>query len=58
MLRDSLPILCDGEGILWVPFVGLREGVRSEMGVRYEICVTVHKNMTEQKGLDNEFTQQ
>lgn len=58
MLRDSLPILCDGEGILWVPFVGLREDVRSEMGARYEICVTVHKNMTEQKGLDNEFTQQ
>lgn len=58
MLRDSLPILCDGEGILWVPFVGLRDGACPLEGVRYEICVTVHKNMTEKKGLDYESTQQ
>ena len=58
MLRDSLPILCDGEGILWVPFVGLRDGARQAQGACLEICVTVHKNTTEQKGLDYEFTQQ
>ncbi len=26
-LRDSLPVICDGEGILWVPYVGARDGV-------------------------------
>ena len=25
--RATLPILCDGEGIVWVPFVGARDGV-------------------------------
>lgn len=25
-LRDRLPLLCDGEGVLWVPGVGLRDG--------------------------------
>lgn len=26
-LRDSLPLLCDAEGILWTPLVGARDGV-------------------------------
>ncbi len=26
-LRDRLPLLCDREGILWVPFVGARDGL-------------------------------
>ncbi len=25
--RREIPLLCDGEGILWAPFVGLRDGV-------------------------------
>ncbi len=25
-LRDALPLLCDREGVLWVPFVGARDG--------------------------------
>lgn len=29
-LRDRLPLLCDGEGILWAPFAGLRDGVPTE----------------------------
>ena len=26
-LREQLPLLCDGEGIVWAPFVGTRDGV-------------------------------
>lgn len=29
-LRNVIPLLCDGEGIVWVPFVGLRDGVKTE----------------------------
>ena len=29
-LRERLPLLCDGEGVLWAPFVGARDGVESE----------------------------
>lgn len=25
--RAALPLLCDGEGIVWVPHVGVRDGV-------------------------------
>lgn len=25
-LRERLPLLCDGEGILWAPFLGMRDG--------------------------------
>ena len=25
-LRDSWPVICDGEGILYVPRIGLRDG--------------------------------
>ena len=36
--RDRMPILCDGEGIVWAPGVGLRDGVRkSESGVCFQI---------------------
>lgn len=41
-LRTTLPILCDSEGILWAPFVGLRDGVTSdEADDCLDICVTV-----------------
>ncbi len=26
-LREQLPLLCDADGILWAPFVGLRDGI-------------------------------
>jgi len=29
-LRDTLPLLCDGEGVLYLPFVGWRDGVISQ----------------------------
>lgn len=32
-LRAKLPLLCDGEGIVWAPFVGLRDGVRTDGGL-------------------------
>jgi tRNA(Ile)-lysidine synthase len=31
-LRSSLPILCDSEGILWIPGVAVRDGVLSKKG--------------------------
>jgi tRNA(Ile)-lysidine synthase len=38
-LRDVMPILCDEEGILWAPSVGLRDGVGNQGSDRYEISV-------------------
>lgn len=29
-MRNAIPLLCDGEGIVWVPFVGLRDGVKTK----------------------------
>ena len=29
-LRARLPLLCDGEGIVWAPFVGVRDGVATD----------------------------
>ncbi len=26
-LRDRIPLLCDAEGIVWAPLVGVRDGV-------------------------------
>ncbi len=31
-LRERLPLLCDGEGILWAPFIGVRDGVKVQEG--------------------------
>ena len=28
-LREQMPLLCDGEGIVWAPFVGVRDGVQT-----------------------------
>ncbi|MBQ7336182.1 MAG: tRNA lysidine(34) synthetase TilS [Clostridia bacterium] len=33
-LRDILPLLCDGDGILWVPTVGCRDGFAAAQGER------------------------
>ncbi|MBQ2735453.1 MAG: tRNA lysidine(34) synthetase TilS [Clostridia bacterium] len=38
--RDALPILCDREGIVWVPFIGMRDGIANE-GDGYVIRVTL-----------------
>ena len=29
-LRDTLPIICDSEGILYVPYIGLRDGTSAK----------------------------
>ncbi len=39
-LRTALPILCDAEGILWAPYVGMRDGICAN-GDCVEISVTV-----------------
>ena len=46
VLRDALPLLCDGEGILWAPFVGYRDGATpaktaGEDGQIYRVTVCV-----------------
>ncbi len=32
-LRGMLPVLCDGEGVLWAPYVGVRDGVAFRKGM-------------------------
>ncbi len=32
-LREKLPLLCDGAGVLWAPLVGLRDGAEGEWRV-------------------------
>ena len=47
-LRGDLPILCDREGVLWAPYVGLRDGVTAgASGDAVEICVTVPQDRTD-----------
>lgn len=36
--KEALPILCDGEGILWVPGHGVRDGAWDEGGVHIYYC--------------------
>ena len=31
-IRDELPVLCDDEGIIWVPYVGARDGINGKNG--------------------------
>lgn len=33
-LRDSLPLLCDGEGVLWAPCIGARDGAEETDAAR------------------------
>lgn len=37
--KEVLPILCDGEGILWVPGHGVRDGAWDEGGVHIYYCI-------------------
>lgn len=36
--RDRIPLLCDAEGIVWAPFVGMRDGWKNE-GEEYILSV-------------------
>ena len=40
-LRAAMPLLCDREGILWAPMVGLRDGVRFGGEDAYEVSVSI-----------------
>lgn len=39
-LRERIPLLCDDDGVLWAPLVGVRDGVREEVtGVRIKLSL-------------------
>ena len=40
-LRERIPLLCDERGVLWVPFVGTRDGVTSDCG-EYRLTLEIH----------------
>ena len=40
--RAQIPLLCDGEGIVWAPFVGVRDGFGEDAEADGEsVCITV-----------------
>ena len=42
--REALPVLGDGEGVLWAPYVGFRDGVKGDAshgGQAYLVTVSV-----------------
>ena len=42
-LRERLPILCDRDGIVWVPFVGVRDGVAQTEHLSSDVWqITLH----------------
>ena len=43
-LRNSLPLLCDSEGIVWAPFAGARDGMQAQNG-GVLIEVTLHQDI-------------
>jgi len=46
-LRERLPLLCDGEGVLWAPFVGARDGVESDSsGLLIRLTGTEHTDFS------------
>ena len=46
--RASLPLLCDEAGVVWAPFVGLRDGVATgPQGV--SVCVELLSYTAEQQ---------
>jgi tRNA(Ile)-lysidine synthase len=52
-LRGILPILCDSEGVLWAPYVGLRDGIPvNETNDLLEICVTVRGELRDRRELE------
>ena len=39
--REALPVLCDGEGVLWAPYVGCRDGAVADMNGENTECYAV-----------------
>ena len=40
-LRDRIPLLCDGDGVVWAPLIGLRDGYSDATGERLHLTVTL-----------------
>lgn len=41
-LREQMPLLCDGDGVLWAPGIGVRDGVKvsaEDGGYELQICL-------------------
>ena len=39
--REALPVLCDGEGVLWAPYVGCRDGAVADLNGKNTECYAV-----------------
>jgi len=48
-LRDAIPLLCDREGIVWVPFVGLRDGFEKYEGEAFRVSLEMPEIPSENK---------
>lgn len=48
-MRDTLPVVCDGEGVLWVPLVGMRDGAQKSSDGEY-ITLTFERENTPEHG--------
>ena len=44
-IRDSLPLLCDGDGIVWIPYVAVRDKAKKQNG---DISVTLYTNKSKE----------
>lgn len=42
-LRERLPMLCDGEGILWAPYLGWRDGARPQGENGYTVTLLLEE---------------
>lgn len=45
--RSSLPFICDGDGILWIPGVALRDGAEAQCDGEKTLYICYAKNFTE-----------
>lgn len=40
-VRRMLPVLCDSEGIVWVPYVGERDGLREDRSEQEGVLISL-----------------
>jgi tRNA(Ile)-lysidine synthetase-like protein len=45
--RERLPILCRGEEILWIPFVGVRDGIEARSTDNRRVLVRLDHELTD-----------
>ncbi len=48
-VRDALPLLCRGNEILWIPFVGYADGVKRDCPQEESVLITVRIEKTEKE---------